>query len=89
MIWLLINLDDTKLWCITLLFMIVGHTHNKLDRFFSTHLADVAHCISTATRLGIRHSTRSHLSFLFRWVHGRHACRRTTLLSFDAYEVHN
>ena len=34
-IWLLINLDGTKLWCVTLLFLIVGHTHNKLDRIFS------------------------------------------------------
>ena len=34
MIWLLINLDTTRLCSITLLFMIVGHTHNKLDRFF-------------------------------------------------------
>ena len=34
-IWLLINLEDTKLWSITLLFLLVGHTHNKLGRFFS------------------------------------------------------
>ena len=33
-IWLLINLDDTALWSVTLIFLIVGHTHNKLDRFF-------------------------------------------------------
>ena len=34
-IWLLIQLAGTPLACITFLYLIVGHTHNKLDRFFS------------------------------------------------------
>ena len=35
LIWLLCNLDNTPLWLLTLLFLLVGHTHNGLDRFFS------------------------------------------------------
>ena len=34
-IWLLCVLDGTALWMIFLVFLIVGHTHDKLDRFFS------------------------------------------------------
>ena len=33
--WLLCVLDSTPLWTIDVLFLLVGHTHNKLDRFFS------------------------------------------------------
>ena len=34
-VWLLINLDGTSLWSVNFVYMLVGHTHNKLDRFFS------------------------------------------------------
>jgi hypothetical protein len=34
-VWLLCALADTELWCLSFLFQLVGHTHNKLDRFFS------------------------------------------------------
>ena len=37
--WLLITLCDTPLWSITFLFLIVGHTHNKLDRFSHVKIA--------------------------------------------------
>jgi hypothetical protein len=33
--WLLCRLDGTPLWSLGLLFLLVGHTHNRLDRFFS------------------------------------------------------
>ena len=35
LIWLLCALDDTPLRSICVLFLLVGHTHNKLDRLFS------------------------------------------------------
>ena len=34
-IWLLLNMADTPLWSVTFVYQIVGHTHNKLDRFFA------------------------------------------------------
>ena len=34
-VWLLCALCGTELWMLSFLFMLVGHTHNKLDRFFS------------------------------------------------------
>ena len=34
LVWLLCALDDTPLWIIDVVFLLVGHTHNKLDRFF-------------------------------------------------------
>ena len=39
-VWLLCLLFDTNLWCFELFFLLVGHTHGALDRFFS-HLATV------------------------------------------------
>ena len=33
-IWLLLNMEGSPLWCVTFLYQIVGHTHNKLDRGF-------------------------------------------------------
>ena len=33
--WLLCALSDTPLWSIEVVFLMVGHTHNKLDRMFS------------------------------------------------------
>jgi len=33
-IWLLCVLDGSRLWSALVLFLIVGHTHNRLDRFF-------------------------------------------------------
>jgi len=41
-IWLLCVLKDTPLWSVLFVFLLVGHTHNRLDRFFgrlSTALA--------------------------------------------------
>ena len=35
MMWLLINLEGTSLWRVNFVFLLVGHTHNKLYRFFS------------------------------------------------------
>ena len=35
LIWLLCALKGTSLWCVEVLFLLVGHTHNKLDRMFS------------------------------------------------------
>ena len=35
LVWLLCALHDTPLWMIDVVFLMVGHTHNKLDRFFS------------------------------------------------------
>ena len=35
LVWLLCVLEDTPLWMIDVVFLIVGHTHNKLDRLFS------------------------------------------------------
>lgn len=35
LIWLLCVLEGSPLWSLMLLFLIVGHTHNRLDRFFS------------------------------------------------------
>ena len=34
-VWLLCALSDTPLRCICVVFLLVGHTHNKLDRMFS------------------------------------------------------
>ena len=34
LVWLLCALEDTPLWMIDVVFLMVGHTHNKLDRFF-------------------------------------------------------
>ena len=34
-IWLLCVLGETCLWSVLMNFRIVGHTHDKLDRFFS------------------------------------------------------
>ena len=34
-IWLLCVLHETDLWMIFACFLIVGHTHDKLDRFFA------------------------------------------------------
>ncbi len=42
MVWLLCVLDGTVLWKISLFFLMVGHTHNTLDRFFSRVMAAVA-----------------------------------------------
>ena len=36
LVWLLCALADTPLWTIDVIFLLVGHTHNKLDRFFSS-----------------------------------------------------
>ena len=33
-IWLLLNLEGSRLWCVTCIYQIVSHTHNKLDRCF-------------------------------------------------------
>ena len=33
-IWLLLNMEGSPLWCVTCIYQIVGHTHNKLDRCF-------------------------------------------------------
>ena len=33
LVWLLCALEDTPLWMIDVIFLMVGHTHNKLDRF--------------------------------------------------------
>ena len=35
LIWLLCALSDSPLSCINVIFLLVGHTHNKLDRMFS------------------------------------------------------
>ena len=35
LVWLLCALADTPLWMIDVIFLVVGHTHNKLDRFVS------------------------------------------------------
>ena len=35
LVWLLCALAETPLWMIDAVFLMVGHTHNKLDRFFS------------------------------------------------------
>ena len=35
LVWLLCALDGTALWIIDVIFLLVGHTHNKLDRLFS------------------------------------------------------
>lgn len=35
LVWLLCALSDTPLWMIDVVFLLVGHTHNKLDRMFS------------------------------------------------------
>ena len=35
LVWLLCALEGTPLWMIDVIFLMVGHTHNKLDRFFS------------------------------------------------------
>ena len=35
LVWFLCALDSTPLWRIDVLFLLVGHTHNKLDRFFA------------------------------------------------------
>ena len=35
LIWLLCVLAGTSLWSVEVLFLLVGHTHNKLDRMFS------------------------------------------------------
>ena len=35
LIWLLCALSDSPLRCINVIFLLVGHTHNKLDRMFS------------------------------------------------------
>ena len=35
LIWLLCALEDTPLKVITVMFLLVGHTHNKVDRMFS------------------------------------------------------
>lgn len=34
-IWMLCALRETRLWCVNLSFLMVGHTHDSLDRFFS------------------------------------------------------
>ena len=34
LVWLLCALVDTPLWMIDVIFLMVGHTHNKLDRLF-------------------------------------------------------
>ncbi len=33
-IWLLCVLENTLLWMVFLIFLLFGHTHDKLDRFF-------------------------------------------------------
>ena len=35
LVWLLCALNDSPLWSITLCFLLVGHTHDAIDRFFS------------------------------------------------------
>jgi hypothetical protein len=42
LVWLLCALDNTPLWWIDVLFLLVGHTHNKLDRFFSRNAVALA-----------------------------------------------
>ena len=37
LVWLLCALDGTALWIIDVIFLLVGHTHNKLDRLFFSH----------------------------------------------------
>ncbi len=42
LVWLLCALEDTPLWMIDVIFLLVGHTHNKLDRCFSRIAVDLA-----------------------------------------------
>ncbi len=42
LVWLLCVLDSTRLWSVQLLFLLVGHTHDALDRFFSRVVAALA-----------------------------------------------
>ena len=37
LIWPICVTQSTPLWSTTMLFLIVGHTHDKIDRFFSRH----------------------------------------------------
>ena len=35
LMWLLCVLSETKLWSVVLTFLLVGHTHDRVDRLFS------------------------------------------------------
>lgn len=41
-VWLLCVLQDTNLWVVSFSFLLVGHTHDALDRFFSRLVAAIA-----------------------------------------------
>ncbi len=42
LVWLLCVLEPTPLWTVTLQFLLVGHTHDALDRFFSRVVAAIS-----------------------------------------------
>ena len=76
LIWLLCVLQDTCLWSCGMFFLIVGHTHDKIDRLFSRlRIAITGHDFDTVEKLleilrkrmqGFRFDT-SHLSRVWDW----------------------
>ena len=61
-VWLLCALHDTPLWTIDVLFLLVGHTHNKLDRFFS-RIAVALAGRDYITVTGMLRQMREHLTY--------------------------
>ena len=39
LVWLLCALEGTPLWMVDAIFLMEGHTHNKLDRFFLSNFS--------------------------------------------------
>ena len=76
LIWLLCVLDGTCLWSCGMLFLIVGHTHDKIDRLFSRLRAAITgHDFDTVEKLVAILQQRmpgfdfdsSHLSRVWNW----------------------
>ena len=61
-VWLLCALDGTSLWKVDVLFLLVGHTHNKLDRFFS-RIAVALAGRDYFTVVGMLRLLRQHLTY--------------------------
>ena len=60
--WLLCALADTPLWLIDVVFLLVGHTHNKLDRLFS-RIAVALRGQDYFTVVGMLRKVREHLKY--------------------------
>lgn len=102
-IWLLAILKETRLWSVRSCFLLVGHTHDALDRFFSRlcaalkgrdyfTMSDLAAIVNE--RLTAYQVEWQHLGLSFDWKHirtliGVEAKRLRNIHDFEVFRVAN